>query len=163
MGKYISCKKIFKCLNNLKVDPELSNYKGNLICLDDFKKMVVLNNQFFYIYDISEQKIIYVSENFENLLGYNCEELTLPFIYDIIHKDDKDFVIKATLAMLKEGVREINSEPLMNLFCIDYRLKKSDGSYIRMLRQTGMYKKDKLGNLLLALSNCYEIIHTEKG
>ena len=74
----------------------------------------------FHVYALASSAFLsFASENLSEMLGYPAEEI-LNIYPDLVHKDDK----KA----FDEFVREVLSAPQTRT--VEYRIKKSDGSYI---------------------------------
>jgi DNA-binding CsgD family transcriptional regulator len=160
-ARKLSCSLIKEALGKIHFDPDLEHYKSNLLVLDDLDSTICLPNQFFYVYDFAGKEIDFISINCIKILGYGKEELTLDFFYDIIHPKDKIIVITITQRILELAL-SADSRNEESLFCIDFRIRKSDNSYIRVLRQTWIYKKDNLGNILYTLSSFSDISGIKK-
>lgn len=152
MARYLNLKKINELLEHCKFDPELPRYKNRLIQSSEIKNLPVLNNQFFLVFDISTFEILYLSNNIQEMMGYDPKKTTLPFIYSRILADDRNIVLTATEHVLKVCIEHPEIKARESSFEIDFRIRKSDGSIIRVLRKTCIYQKDKKGNPLLFLS-----------
>lgn len=94
-----------------------------------------LINSYFFLFDCFENKILFVNSNFEILTGYNSLDFTLEFLLSIIHPDD----IQHFYACEERGLKFTNSlsfnEHYKYILSYSYRIRKSDGDYIRIIQQ----------------------------
>jgi len=86
------------------------------------------------------------------MMGWKPEEATLPFIYRQIVKDDRNMVTEATEFALNVCREHPEIRPLETTFEVDFRMRKPDGSEVRMMRKSCVFKKDKMGFPFLLLS-----------
>jgi DNA-binding CsgD family transcriptional regulator len=155
-------------LNNLPFDTDLQNYKQELFSELESNNFVVLNNQFFYITDAQAFNNIYIHKNLKHILGYDPDRFkNMEEIYSVIHPDDHDFVLAFSLKTIcysREGGNKalLLEDPYKLSFSIDFRMRKSDGKYIRVNRLTSCVKPDKQGNLVYAISLYTDIDHLKK-
>jgi DNA-binding CsgD family transcriptional regulator len=157
-----SSKKINLLFKGINFDPDLKLYKNELIDRDELEIINTSIDEFYYILDLSTHKIISLSDNFEKKLGYDPKKITYKFLMKIIHKNDRDIVIDATqhvLSIIKET--KVNNLDCY-IFCIDFRIKKSDGTFMRVQKKSSLYKQDNKGNILLALSKFTDISAMDK-
>jgi DNA-binding CsgD family transcriptional regulator len=146
----------------INFDPDLNSYKDGLINLDEIANINTLNNDFFYILDLSTQTIIHVSDNFKNLTGYDSDKLTFPFFYKITHRKDRNIVCNATHQILCKYLESKNKNLEDYLFCIDFKIKKKNNTYIRVLKRSRVFKQDNLGNILFTISFFTDITDSKK-
>jgi DNA-binding CsgD family transcriptional regulator len=152
MARYQNLDKISELVGNFHFDPQLSSYKDNLIQTAGIDKFLTFNDQFFLVFDISTDKIIYISESMTDMMGWSREEASLQYIYNQIVKEDRNQVLEATeyalgVCMANPGIRAFE-----NTFEVDFRMRKKDGSVVSMMRKSCIYKKDKKGFPVLFLS-----------
>lgn len=164
-NKTISFEKVRTDLEDLEFDENLADYKQELLKEIQPERMIVLKNQFFYLMDMQTYECILVHPNIQTILGYPPSFLkTLKDIFSLIHPEDHDFV----LAFSKKSIsfsREITTKKLVQIdpysisFSIDHRMRKSDGNYIRLDRQTSCAKTDRKGNMVYAIAVYTDISH----
>lgn len=154
-------RKLLGRFDRLIFDPQIDKYLGKLQRINDLDQIVLLNNQFLYLTHLKEKRISYVSDNLIHVLGYNRREFSLPFFFKIIHPDDKNDVY-SLLAKLLELSNTIKVRPFEYTLSIDFRVKHKSGEYLRLLRQTSVFKNDKLGHPVLLLNICSDISHLSK-
>jgi DNA-binding CsgD family transcriptional regulator len=153
---------LFKFLSGLEFDPKLPLYHQQLFENAELNNILTLGRQFYYIADLKAMNIVFASKNIEIILGYKIEDISLKKMYDIIHPDDRKIIAKATEKTIQFAF-DVPSEPFEYVFNMDYRIKKASGNYLRMLRQTCMFKKDNSGKMVLTLAVYTDISHIKKG
>lgn len=117
--------------------------KVNLVELSEedtqkFNAIPILNTQCLYVYDFARQKIIYCRN--AHVLGFTDEEFAMENAANY-HPDDKTLVNAVTESSIKHGIED----NMLNHNCcleLTYRIKRKDGSYAQVLRQTTIYHLD---------------------
>jgi DNA-binding CsgD family transcriptional regulator len=155
--------KLLTFLSKFHYDPDLPQYKNKLLNNKELKHILTLGNQFFYIIDLSLPKIIYISANVEEILGFKKEQVDITLLYNSIHPEDADIILKATKKCITFGMQFPKTKPFEYIFYMDYRMKRADGQYIRVMRQTCKYSDDHQGNMALTLGIITDITHLNKG
>ncbi len=110
-----------------------------------------LGSQFMYLHDCQTLQVLYISPSYEDITGF-IEKPTVEFLYDIIHPEDREAVIKATWLAIDFAVLYKHLRPLHDVFSIDYRLRVANGDYIRVQRQDAIWETDRLGNITKTVS-----------
>ena len=103
----------------------------------------ILPDQFIYAVDHHRQEI-FMANGFDRVLGYGNDEVSLGMTYGIIHPDDQEAV--TTLARRAWEALFATEEPVVpmeGVWSMDYRMRKSNGEYIKVLRQTCVLSVDK--------------------
>jgi DNA-binding CsgD family transcriptional regulator len=124
-------------------------------------KMLTLGSQFLYIHDCRTLRITYCSPGFQQLTGY-IHQPSIEFLYEIIHPDDREMVIRSTWLAIDFAVLYKKLRPLLDVFSIDYRLKQANGNYIRVQRQDAIWQKDRHNNILKTISLFTDITEHKK-
>lgn len=152
----------------LPFDNDLLNYKPELFNSIGSERLIVLNNQFFYITDLQHFNNVYVHKNLKLVLGYDPDIFkSMEKIYSLIHPEDHDFVLAFSEKTIKYS-RDPRVKPLLLkdpfkiTFSIDFRMKKSEGKYIRVNRLTSCLNLDRQGNAVYAIALYTDIDHLKK-
>ncbi|MBL4577195.1 MAG: PAS domain-containing protein [Flavobacteriales bacterium] len=146
---------------SLTDEQKTATLKQALTRIRTFKPM---GRQFVYAISYFDDTVIYVSESVKEVLGYDRQEITEPDVfYDIIHPDDIEMVKEATIKAVGMGENIYRIAPLQHVFHIDYRVKRTDGKYIRVQRQTGMLTRDENGNMTTSFGIYTDISHLKRG
>ncbi len=136
-----------------KLENKVINNKRDHSVLDCIP--LIKGKQCMYIVDWTQYKMTYV-RGLESMLGYDKEEFDIDLTFDYIHPEDTKIVsriVKGTLKnALKIGFKEDNNYAL-----VTYRVRKKDGSYINILRQSSPWELDDNGFFLSSLSTITDI------
>ncbi|MDN5201370.1 LuxR C-terminal-related transcriptional regulator [Fulvivirgaceae bacterium BMA10] len=150
---------------NQNFDPRLKEYLAHLKPANDFNGILNIGPYFVSVFDAFNSEYIYVSDNFHAILGYHKTDLQvngLKFFQDTLHPEDLGAVYKA---MKKAWSFILNEPPEMRphfKLNIDYRIRKKNGEYIRILQQNKVLNQDNHGNIVYVLGICTDISHWEK-
>lgn len=134
--------------------------------LNFLRNILVFYNQFFYLTYIPEFRNVYVSSQIREVLGYAPNDfLSVDQVYEAIHPEDRAFVYEFSLrtihcSRIYAGL--LLQNPLCAVFSIDFRIRTSQGTYIRVNRQSCCYRTDPNGNMLYAISFFTDISHLKK-
>lgn len=117
-----------------------------------FENYRLMPNQYLYFINFTTSEVPFY-KNLDKVLGYT-EKIDLPLLMKIVHPDDIQMVSKvsqATLAYLMKT--KIKDKFAINL-TIANRMRKKDGSYIKILRHMTVVDTDKDGNVLSSVAIC---------
>lgn len=114
---------------------------------------------YYYIFNVADLKFDYVSEDIRRVLGYDPSEFTLTSYLEFIHPDDKPLFLNC-----EETVRSFFSTLPINKFFnykvrYDYRLRRKDGSYARILHQVITINYSEDGGILHTFGVHTDISH----
>lgn len=147
----------FPYLKQVKIsDPEFERRKA----VEVIKEYQPIGNQFVYAVSYFDQKLIYLSDSVKSVLGYEKEKVPdVNFFYERVHPEDIETVKKMTLRAISAGKTQNRLTPMVHLFHLTYRMKKKDGSYIKVQRQTGLISQDDDYNILTTFGIFTDITH----
>ena len=113
---------------------------------------------YYFLFNVSTSTFEYLSPGVEQVLGYKAEEMTTEAFFDIFHPDDA----KAYVNSEYESVKFLSNLPRNKLFKyklrMDFRMRKKDGSYTRILHQTMVFDANDEGRVLRSFG-----VHTDIG
>lgn len=112
------------------------------------------------VIDIIKEKVLY-AKGFSNILGFDDVEITKEFFEKNLHPDDVDKVFRIGKAALMYCVKS-QTDCSDFLLLINYRRKKKDGSYIKVLSHTSAYEIDKMGMITKLFVNFTDISFMDK-
>jgi len=105
---------------------------------------------FVYMLNYKTMKYIYISPSFTNILGYELEDAMnggSQFFFNIIHPDDVKELMDHTFKKILEFYYACPIEDRKKIRCAyDYRIKRKDGKYVRLLQQTLVVEIDHEGH-----------------
>jgi DNA-binding CsgD family transcriptional regulator/PAS domain-containing protein len=151
---YDEAKKIWREINKGSALPALERE------LEIHKKLFNIfqaGDYYYFIFNSTNATIEYVNESITAILGYQPEEFTTPFAVERIHPEDLPYFLNFE-ATLVEFFNQLEPEKCMKYKVrYDYRLRKADGEYIRILQQSIFFQVgDVKGSLMRSL-----IMHTD--
>ncbi|MCO6148862.1 LuxR C-terminal-related transcriptional regulator [Flavobacterium sp. NRK1] len=98
---------------------------------------------YYFIVNVRKSIIEVMSPEVENVLGYPSGELTLPFVMNIMHPEDLPYYLNFESAITK-FLNSLSGEKLFKYkIQHDFRLKKADGNYLRILNQFIIIQHEK--------------------
>ncbi|MBL4625113.1 MAG: PAS domain-containing protein [Flavobacteriales bacterium] len=121
--------------------------------LDNFMEF---GSQFMYIINNLDASVYYVSEGVERMLGVKPEDFSLKTLYGQIHPDDRKVAFEISQTCVDIAFKQ-NIPPLDVVFVVDYRMKRSDGTYVRIHKRTTVLSTDDLGNMVFTLGMITDI------
>jgi len=121
------------------------NYSKKIIKSDCIKRSYtflenypLLPSQALYVLDIQDMTIPY-QRGIKKLLGYSKNEFTWELLDEHYHPDDHDRYLHL-VKISNEWARKLNPEPFTVEASIDYRVRKKDGSYLKIYRQSTVFE-----------------------
>lgn len=166
LGRKVATTKEF--LNNVRTidfDSNIDQYHYELCLQKDKISIQTAPNQFCYFFDFYKMQIdIPENNNLKEILGYDLRAYAeVSLLYDIIHPADRLQIYNATLLSLKISYENGPLiTPLKDVFSMDYRIRKKNGEYIRVLRNTVLATQDKEGNMVHSFALFTDITNIKK-
>lgn len=117
--------------------------------LDALKTISLSPSQCLYVSNYKKRTITF-QRGVKTFLGYNKGEFDHLLIHTFIHPDDIDMVQRLTKAAIAYVVdRNLRDNGQMFL---TYRVRKKNGEYVKIMRQTNVFEKDSEGRFISNLS-----------
>lgn len=117
--------------------------------------LAAISNSSIQLFDLNQKKIVFFSENYANLLGYNkaeFEALNYAFFEAKIHPDDKYDLAVVGLSALKLFKELSDDEKLNHKAVFEFRMLNSSGNYVRVIDQYQVLELDATGQIWLMMS-----------
>ena len=133
-----------------EINIDLQKKLLNLISAGDF---------YYYIFNAPELKFDYVSDEVIHVLGYQPEQFTVDFYLSIIHPDDQKMFVDFENTLL-EFFQRVPPEKFFNYKVrYDYRVRRKDGTYIRILHQVVTINYSRDGGIIHTFGVHTDISH----
>ncbi len=131
--------------------------KGPVHVLDDFPLSKI---QCLYVINYKENKISYCKGTFE-FLGYTAAEFDAELIHQYIHPEDIDMVHR----LIRAAVWYATATRIKNdgYIFITFRVRKKDGTYVKVLRQSNIFETDSKGGFISNVSLLTDISFMKTG
>ncbi len=130
--------------------------------LDLYKKLLHFfhaGDYYYYIYNSRNYAFDLVSKEAETVLGYQPSAITPEFIMEQMHPDDRPWVLSFENRTDK-FLEQLSPDKLMKYKAsYDFRLKRSDGGYMRILQQVAVVQTNPKGTILRTLGIHTDITH----
>lgn len=107
---------------------------------------VIKGKQCLYVMNWKKSKITY-ADGIKEMLGYEDSDFTMDLALNYFHPDDLNFVNRIIKGIVTHSVT-YKFSALGQYFILTFRLRKADGTYIRVLRNSTSYEVDKEGKLI---------------
>lgn len=135
---------------NMKIDLEIYRKLLNIVSVGPF---------YYYISDLESSVIPFVSPSITDVLGYAPEQFTPEFLFQIIHPDDVPAFLNFGIKSV-EFFNSIAPEDIFNYKVrFDFRLRKNNGDYIRVLQQVVTLQTNETGGINKTLGIHTDISH----
>lgn len=130
--------------------------------LDIHKKLLhffQVGDYFSWVFNLSTLSLDYVSTGLTTLLGYDFEQFDLAFFFNTFHPEDQKWYTNFE----NEVGKFIHGLPIEKRMSykvrMDFRVRKKDGTYIRVLYQNIAIQLFENGNIHRALGLMTDISH----
>jgi DNA-binding CsgD family transcriptional regulator len=138
-----------------RLDIELELYKKLL-------NFFQVGDYYYFIFNIKNIGFDLVSLQIENVLGYSKSEFTVPLFMDILHPDDRPYFLSFE-TKTAEFLQQLPIEKIMKYKVrYDFRIKKKNGEYIRVLHQVIIFEHDDEGGIIRSLGVHTDITHLKR-
>ncbi|RZJ89399.1 MAG: PAS domain S-box protein [Chryseobacterium sp.] len=111
---------------------------------------------YYYIFNCATAQVEYVSNSMCEILGYSAEEFNVDNVIGLIHPEDisyfLDFEQKVTAFFTALPAEKVMKYKVS----YDYRMKRNDGQYVRLLHQASTIQSDSNGAVIRVLG-----VHTD--
>jgi DNA-binding CsgD family transcriptional regulator len=129
------------------------------------KPLFSLGPHFSYSFDMRLSSYLQISPEIEYILGYRPEVIKregISFLDRAVHQEDKEVVLMLHAKAWEFILQKPSHTRMEYCMSIDYRIRKANGTYIRLLQQNCVLLTDKAGNILQTYSICTNISHWNK-
>ncbi len=118
-----------------------------------------VGDYYYYIFNVKESKLDLLSKEISNVLGYNNKEVDLAFLVSLFHPEDQPWFLNIENKIVEfYGKLALDQIPNYKVR-YDYRIRKSNGEYIRVLQQVVVIQHSKVGGLLRTFGVHTDISH----
>ncbi|RNI30832.1 hypothetical protein EFA69_06930 [Rufibacter immobilis] len=129
-------------VTDLKLELEIHKKLVNIFQVGDY---------YYFIFNCQDPQFEFVSDTVETVLGYPSEEFTLPLALERIHPDDLPWFLSFEQSAV-EFFKQLRPDQVPKYkLRYDFRIKKANGEYIRVLHQVIPIHVDASGLVLHTL------------
>jgi len=118
-----------------------------------------LGAYYYYIFNFLHTRFDYMSPLINDVLGYEIEEMDVPFLINKIHPEDQPYFLNFENKVC-EFFKDLTLAQIPNYkVSYDYRIRKRNEEYIRVLQQVLSIEYDASGKLVRTLGIHTDISH----
>jgi DNA-binding CsgD family transcriptional regulator len=118
-----------------------------------------VGDYWYYIFNLTTRKLDLVSEGITRVLGYQPSEVTIEFLMDKLHPDDRPWFLSFEVKTA-EFLNSLPAEKLTKYKArYDLRFKKNTGDYMRVLCQVAIVQINENGAVIRSLGVHTDISH----
>jgi DNA-binding CsgD family transcriptional regulator len=148
-------KNLHKDIDEQKLELDIERHKK---MLDIFH----INKYYYFVFNIRKGDFDFVSDEVTELLGYQKQEYNVPFLLQNIHAEDQPWFLNFENKVV-EFFSKLTLEQIPNYkVSYDYRIRKKDGEFVRILQQVITISYDEDGRLLRTLGVHTDISHIKQ-
>lgn len=133
--------------------------------LDLYKKLLIffqVGESCYLIFSFQRLQFDFVSEEIKDVLGYTREEFDVTMIMECIHPDDRAWFLNCQDAA-GSFLKGLTPQKQMKYkLRFDYRMRKKNGEYVRLMQQVVVIHNDDEGRILRTLIVLTDISHLKK-
>jgi len=112
-----------------------------------------------WIFHLPSVSFPHVSPEIIDVLGYRPEEMTVEMILSIIHPEDKPYFLNFENKVMEFFAKLSPEQVFKYKPRYDYRVRKKNGQYIRILQQVLTIQSDENGSVIATLGVHTDITH----
>lgn len=127
--------------------------------LEIYKKLLNIfhiGNFYYYIFNCAIAEVEYVSDSMHQILGYNREEFNVDNVIGLIHPEDASYFLEFEHKVTAFFTNLPPDKVMKYKVSYDYRMKRRDGQYVRLLHQASTIQSDENGAVIRVLG-----VHTD--
>lgn len=116
------------------------------------QRIVDISPDIVYIYDLQEQRNIFVNNAISSILGYSAEEIQnigAEFFSSVIHPDD--------LTKIVEAQKQFDDAQDGDVFEIEYRMRHANGEWMWLYSRDSVFARDVDGKVRQTVGNAQDI------
>jgi DNA-binding CsgD family transcriptional regulator len=114
---------------------------------------------YYYIFNLRRMDFDFISHDMEKILGYPIDQMSMPFFMQLIHPDDLHWFLAFEQQVVKFFNAMTHVEGAQYKVRYDYRIRRADNSYIRLLHQMLTIMPDENGVTTQTLCVHTDITH----
>ena len=121
--------------------------------------MFQVGDYYYFFFNVHRAEFEFISPEIKKLLGYDPENVTAQFFLENIHPDDQPYFLRFEHA-LHDFFAKLSIDKFTKYKVrYDFRIRKSNGTYIRLLHQLVVVQFDDNGHIFRSLGIHTDISH----
>ena len=158
---YLTAKKFWKTVVDIEKTADTSHLQQQIEFHRRLLNIFQAGNFYYLVFNMYTGDVEVISEECQNLIGYKPDELSIPFLMERIHPDDKPYFLNFEYKVV-EFFKSLPYEKVKSYKVqYDIRIKRKDEHYIRILHQAIQIDYDE-NNFYRTLSLHTDISHIKQ-
>lgn len=118
-----------------------------------------VGSYYFYLFNVAEVRFEYMHPRLTELTGFPLDQVDVAYIVNHIHHDDQPWFLAFESKVL-DFFAMLRLDQIPNYkVSYDYRIRRADGSYMRILQQTVTLEYNEAGKVIRTLGVHTDISH----
>jgi len=117
---------------------------------------------YYFVFNCSEARMELVHSSIKSILGINPEDFSVELLLQIIHPEDLPYFVDFEKRVTDFFTSLPPEKVLKYKVSYDYRVRRADGKYIRILQQATTIQTDENGAVIRAIDVHTDITHLKK-
>ncbi len=117
----------------------------------DMEQKLKENNQFFYIADLMQVKLLFTSEGSQEIIGIPQESVNPYTFFEFAHPEDQEQLNRAQTKLYQEGQELFNRRKEMFIVSVQIKESNNAGQYIDLLLQTFSFYSEVPGKTVYTM------------
>jgi DNA-binding CsgD family transcriptional regulator len=139
---YLEAKKLWRTVSNNHA-AEINDLQVQIEINKKLLNIFQAGNYYYFIFNVFEANFEHISQELFSVLGYEAQEMNVGFFLSKIHPQDQSYFLNFEKTVV-EFYDSIEHHKIPNYkIQYDFRIKKADNSYIRILHQLVILQHNK--------------------
>jgi len=117
-------------MESLRESDSLFVELGQLLSKENLSLFDQVTSEVFFMVNPQDGNCHFISKSAADILGYTNDQLNVSFFLSLIHRDDKNNVLKYYSECAQKDFGPVISDNKRKLNCIDFRIVHKNGSWI---------------------------------
>jgi len=152
----VQFKDLEKIWKNISQHVNRPTYKSEQSVSQQILNIFQVGDFYYFIFNTQNAQVEYVDPNVVKVLGYPAEDVSPAFFFSVIHPEDQHWFVNFEHTVV-EFFQQLPPDQVLNYKVrYDFRLRKKDGTYVRILQQVVTLLADEKGLVMKTLG-----VHTD--
>lgn len=134
-GYFLTAQKFWKTVVHKETSADVAKLQQQIEMHQRLLNVFQAGNYYYLVFNMYTGNADFISDNVTNVLGYHPEEMSVEFMMDIIHPDDKPFFLNFEYKVVEFFKKLPIHKVAFYKVQYDIRMKNKYGTYVRMLHQ----------------------------
>lgn len=145
-----------KIWTQMSANPDVPHTNFDAATYNKLLAIFSIGDYYYYIFNVRTVELEFFSPNAEKILGYKQADYNVAFMLELIHPEDMAWFLDFEATSI-DFLKSLPIEKVMKYkIRYDYRMRKGNGEYIRVLHQVITIEQSEEGEIIRTLG-----VHTD--